>query len=730
MERNEIVAWRAKYLRTKRKNDRQGESKLPITCLDETCIHANYIVNNITMQQKWSKTTIHSSSENRFIEGVKSIFKAKTKNGEYHEEINCNTFMNWCEIQLHPNVSSPSIIVLDNAPCHSVRGNKPPTMSLTINNIRNWLINNIVSSADERISEMLVHQQPPIYTVDELFTPPRTHNYPITATPLVLKNTEVKKQLVPQTRVAHATKMASPSMSEHISPINAWYPTCQEAAQKIGNCSRPAVANRTQDPFPRASRSQSENWPLVHTVFDTSWRTLAQSSRTTVTADNQCVKNYVRSVLRVGWTRTSKVKKPGSDTGDTNMHFWRLVASTRKESSVSAKFRELLTSRSREPMWVKRAEYGTAPECKSGGKRGIPGKTLRAAASSGTIPTWENPRVIPPGIEPGSPRWEARLVASHLGEPVSISGLSRVSSPDLPPFLHSGAAPCSPHFTVIGYRDLSTHILLQQNVCNEISLLCLPTYSVTEVLRAISSSHQNTRKAVRAVTEDNRISRKWHHNVVGMIIGFRAKGSSISETATFVNCSRASVVKVYREWTIGAIWNNRRQRHCVKANRQAAVERFAVQMNQGVSRHVSTSTVQRTLLLMWLRSRRRVTAPVPTQYGDWTAADWRRVDFFDESRFQLRITDACQRVQLETSVNRHPASIAGRTQGGGGGGVCVLWSGECSRGFYLGPIVCVEGALDRFRYESFLGDHVHPYMMIVFPREDGSFQNLASLPHG
>ncbi|GBN66291.1 hypothetical protein AVEN_102345-1 [Araneus ventricosus] len=44
----------------------------------------------------------------------------------------------------------------------------------------------------------------------------------------------------------------------------------------------------------------------------------------------------------------------------------------------------------------------------------------------------------------------------------------------------------------------------------------------------------------------------------GMIIGFRAKGGSISETANFVNCSRAAVVKLYREWQYGTIQNQRR----------------------------------------------------------------------------------------------------------------------------------------------------------------------------
>ncbi|KAJ8867284.1 hypothetical protein PR048_031083 [Dryococelus australis] len=45
---------------------------------------------------------------------------------------------------------------------------------------------------------------------------------------------------------------------------------------------------------------------LAHTVFDTSWRTLAQSSPSTVTADNQCaadigifVHKYVESSLQV-----------------------------------------------------------------------------------------------------------------------------------------------------------------------------------------------------------------------------------------------------------------------------------------------------------------------------------------------------------------------------------------------------------------------------------------------
>lgn len=43
-----------------------------------------------------------------------------------------------------------------------------------------------------------------------------------------------------------------------------------------------------------------------------------------------------------------------------------------------------------------------------------------------------------------------------------------------------------------------------------------------------------------------------------MIIGFPAKGGSISETANFVNCSRAAVGKVYRALQNDTIQNQRR----------------------------------------------------------------------------------------------------------------------------------------------------------------------------
>lgn len=239
----------------------------------------------------------------------------------------------------------------------------------------------------------------------------------------------------------------------------------------------------------------------------------------------------------------------------------------------------------------------------------------------------------------------------------------------------------------------------------------------------------------------------------GMIIGFRAKGGSISETAQFVKCSRAAVVKVYRQWQNGTIKNQRRGkcggpraidvrgerrlRRCVRANRRATVEQLTAQMNRGATRSVSQTTIQRTLLRMGLRSRRLVSAPMLTpvhrrrrlefarQYRTWTSTEWRQVAFSDESRFLLHRTDGRWRIRRETSENRHPATIAGRVQAGGGS--VMVWG--MFSWHSLGALIVVDGTMDQFKYAAILADHVHPYMRIVFPQHDGIFQQDNATSH-
>ncbi|GFU93741.1 transposable element Tcb1 transposase, partial [Trichonephila clavipes] len=101
-------------------------------------------------------------------------------------------------------------------------------------------------------------------------------------------------------------------------------------------------------------------------------------------------------------------------------------------------------------------------------------------------------------------------------------------------------------------------------------------------------------------------------------------------------------------------------------------------MNQGATKSVSQTTIQRTLLRLGLRSRRLVRAPMLTavlrqrrlefarQYSSWTSTEWRHVAFSDESRFMLHRTDGRWRIRHETSERNHPATIAGTVQARGG----------------------------------------------------------------
>ncbi|KAJ8865975.1 hypothetical protein PR048_033499 [Dryococelus australis] len=62
-------------------------------------------------------------------------------------------------------------------------------------------------------------------------------------------------------------------------------------------------------------------------------------------------------------------------------------------------------------------EYETAPECKGRGNDRSPRRPANQRHSRGAIPTCENPGAAPPGIEPGSPFWEASSLATTLPWP-------------------------------------------------------------------------------------------------------------------------------------------------------------------------------------------------------------------------------------------------------------------------------------------------------------------------
>uniref|UniRef100_A0A8C5M1K7 Transposase n=1 Tax=Leptobrachium leishanense TaxID=445787 RepID=A0A8C5M1K7_9ANUR len=223
----------------------------------------------------------------------------------------------------------------------------------------------------------------------------------------------------------------------------------------------------------------------------------------------------------------------------------------------------------------------------------------------------------------------------------------------------------------------------------------------------------------------------------GMIVGARSHGASISKTAECVKCSRAAVVKVFKEWTVsrksGSVCANcgrqrlvnvraeRRVARLVQDNRMATVHQITADLNQGSSQMISERAIRRTLHSMGYGSRRPVRTPLLSavnkikllqfaqKHKDWTVEHWKKVMWSDESRFQLHHADDSVRIWQKQHENMHPTCMSTTLQAGGGS--FMVW----------GPLICVEQPLNSTTYQSIVADKVHP-IMLVYLNGDGFFQ--------
>jgi hypothetical protein len=55
------------------------------------------------------------------IDGCDLVFLAKSKDGDYHQEMNSFVFLDWFENQLMPAMKNPNLVVLDNVSYHNVK---------------------------------------------------------------------------------------------------------------------------------------------------------------------------------------------------------------------------------------------------------------------------------------------------------------------------------------------------------------------------------------------------------------------------------------------------------------------------------------------------------------------------------------------------------------------------------------------------------------------------------
>ncbi|CAI6376480.1 unnamed protein product [Macrosiphum euphorbiae] len=157
-EREDLIVWRRKYLYDIRKYRNEGRS---IYYLDETWLNAGDCVDRVwidkTVRSKHDAfnkglTTgpsnptgkgkrlivLHIGSDKGFLEGGLLCFESKKNSTDYHDEMNGDNFKEWFQSIL-PRLDPRSIIVMDNAPYHSVQTEKYPTSSARKSVILEWL---------------------------------------------------------------------------------------------------------------------------------------------------------------------------------------------------------------------------------------------------------------------------------------------------------------------------------------------------------------------------------------------------------------------------------------------------------------------------------------------------------------------------------------------------------------------------------------------------------------
>lgn len=156
-DRKDIILWRLNYLRQIKRYRAEGRK---IYYLDERWLNAGH-----TKEKVWQDLTVvsakdaflkglstglkspsgkgkriiilHIGNENGFVENGFLVFELHSMR-EYHEEMDGKVFCDWFE-RVSPLLDENCVIVMDNAPYHSVKMEKIPTTAWNKKSISDWL---------------------------------------------------------------------------------------------------------------------------------------------------------------------------------------------------------------------------------------------------------------------------------------------------------------------------------------------------------------------------------------------------------------------------------------------------------------------------------------------------------------------------------------------------------------------------------------------------------------
>ena len=121
---------------------------------------------------------------------------------------------------------------------------------------------------------------------------------------------------------------------------------------------------------------------------------------------------------------------------------------------------------------------------------------------------------------------------------------------------------------------------------------------------------------------------------------------------------------------------------------------FRIAFSGVVVKARNTTKVNASKRLMWCRSRR-----------GWSLKDWKRVIWSDECRIELWQGSRGRRIRRTKLERFHQDCIAPTVKHGGGS--LMVWA--CFRWNKLGPIIVIDGTMDRQKYIDTLEGHLYPF---------------------
>ncbi|KAL1494434.1 hypothetical protein ABEB36_010033 [Hypothenemus hampei] len=169
-EKNYIVRAKVTFLRKYLQFQNSSENII-FLFLDETWTYKNGSqfrkwvkeddkrMNDIKITSEGDRFTIlHVGYKDSFLPNCGLIFSSQNNDRDYHKTMNGEIFFDWVKTKLVPNldkINSKCVVVMDNAPYHSVLLEKPITISATKSVISGFLQKHGVTFDDKLLKNRL-----------------------------------------------------------------------------------------------------------------------------------------------------------------------------------------------------------------------------------------------------------------------------------------------------------------------------------------------------------------------------------------------------------------------------------------------------------------------------------------------------------------------------------------------------------------------------------------------